>query len=179
MKLFQFLNKKKETQFKCFCCGKIYDEVPLTFGSEFPSFYYSVPEHEIAERVEYEKSLCIIDNHFFHRVRLEIPIINHHENLNFDIWTSISEENFIKRNENWNNNDRINFEPYFGYLQNEIPAYQNTLHLNTISKENEAGRIPNVYVTDESHPLYKDQQNGISLEKAINTVQDILKIQHN
>ncbi|KUJ50153.1 DUF2199 domain-containing protein [Chryseobacterium sp. JAH] len=179
MKLFQFLNKKKETQFKCLCCGKVYDKPPLTFGSDFPSFYDSIPKNEIAERVEYQKSLCIIDHHFFHRVRLEIPIINYFENLNFDIWVSISEENFIQRNEHWNNKDRIHFESYFGYLQNEIPAYENTFNLHTISTENAPGFIPNAQIIDIKHQLYIDQQNGISVERAINIAQSILKIQHN
>lgn len=179
MKLFQFLNKNKETKFKCLCCGQVYDKALFTFGSDFPSYYYTIPENEIEERMEYEKSICIIDEHFFHRVRLSIPIINHDENLNFDIWVTISEENFIKRNENWNNEDRVQFEPYFGYIQNEIFGYEGTLNLHTISTENKPGFIPNVQVIDENHPLYDDQKNGISLEKAMNIVQSILKIQHN
>ena len=179
MKLFQFLNKKNEEKFKCICCGKIYDEIPLTFGSDYPNYYYSIPENEISERVEYQKSLCIIDEHFFHRVRIEIPIINYKENLNFDIWTSISEENFIKRNEDWENANRINNEPYFGWLQNEIPTYENTLNLKTISKENEPGIIPNAKILEENNQLQVDQQNGITLEKAIEIAQKILKIQHN
>ena len=116
---------------------------------------------------------------FFHRVRIEIPIINYKENLNFDIWTSISEENFIKRNEDWENANRINNEPYFGWLQNEIPTYKNTLNLKTISKENEPGIIPNAEILEENNQLQVDQQNGITLEKAIEIAQKILKIQHN
>ncbi|OCK53224.1 hypothetical protein BA768_01320 [Chryseobacterium sp. CBo1] len=179
MKLFQFLNKNKETKFQCLCCGQIYDEIPLTFGSEFPSYYFTIPENEISERVEYEKSLCIIDDHFFHRVRLAIPVLDYSEDLNFDIWVTISKENFIKRNENWNDEERIHLEPYFGYLQNEIFGYQNTLNLHTVSIENKPGIIPNVQVIDDSHQLYSDQKNGISLEKAKSIVQNILKIHHN
>ena len=177
MKLFQFLNKNKEQKFKCLFCGKVYDEIPFTFGSDYPSYYYTIPENEISERVEYEKSLCIIDDHFFHRVRLEIPVLNHSENLNFDIWTTISEENFDKRNENWNNEKRVDFEPYFGYLQNEIFGYKNTLNLHTIAIENKPGFIPNAQIIDEE-PLFHDQKNGISLEKAMNIVHGILKLQH-
>lgn len=178
MKLFQFKNNKNENKFKCICCGKIYDNIPLTFGNDFPNYYFSIPEDEIEKRVEYEKSLCIIDEQYFHRVRLTIPILDYEDDLNFDIWSSISEENFIKRNEEWNNPERINSEPYFGWLQNEIPTYQNTLNLRSIAIENEPGIIPKMKIIEENHPLFTDQQNGISFEKAKKIVQEILKIQH-
>ena len=99
--------------------------------------------------------------------------------MNFDIWASISEQNFIKRNEDWNNENRIDNESYFGWLQNEIPTYENTLNLKTISKENEPGNIPNAEIIEENNQLQVDQQNGITLEKAIEIVQKILMIQHN
>ena len=133
MKLFQFRTKRNEAKFKCICCGKIYEKIPLTFVSDFPNFYYTIPENEINTRVEYQKSLCVIDEHFFHRVRIEIPILDNDENLMFDVWTTISEENFVKRNDDWNNPSRINNDPYFGWLQNEIPTYENTLNLKIIS----------------------------------------------
>ncbi len=178
MKLFSYKNKKNVTNFKCSCCGKIYDEVPLTFGSEFPMYYYTIPQNEISKRIEYQKSLCVIDNHFFHRVRLTIPINDYEENLNFDIWTTISEDNFIKRNQDWTNPNRINNEPYFGWLQNEIPTYENTLNLEIITKENEPDIIPNAFIINENHPLYDDQKNGISFKKAEEIVQKILKEYH-
>ncbi|WP_312824337.1 DUF2199 domain-containing protein [Epilithonimonas sp.] len=178
MKLFKL--KNKENKFKCNCCGKIYDNIPMTFGNDYPAFYYSIPDDEIENRIEYQKSLCVIDEkYFFHRVRLEIPILDYSENLNFDIWTTISEENFIKRNDDWNNSERTDNEPYFGWLENEIPTYFDTFHLETISRENEVGLIPSLEIIDENHPLYFDQQNGITLEKAQKIVQNILEKQHN
>ena len=177
MKLFKL--KNKENQFKCNCCGKIYDNIPLTFGNDYPAFYNSIPKNEIKNRIEYQKSLCVIDEkYFFHRVRLEIPILDYSENLNFDIWTTISEDNFIKRNDDWNNPERINNEPYFGRLENEIPTYSDTFHLETTSRESEIGLIPKLEIIDKNHPLYLDQQNGITLEKAQKIVQQILEKQH-
>lgn len=179
MKLFNFESKTQEEKFKCNCCGKIYDNIPLTFGNDYPAFYYTIPENEIDSRIEYEKSLCVIDEKFFfHRVRLEIPILDYPENLNFDIWTTISKENFIKRNEDWNNPERISNEPYFGWLENEIPTYSDTFHLETVSMENMVGEIPNLEIIDKNHSLYFDQQNGISLEKAQKIAQYILQKQH-
>ncbi|TCI84718.1 DUF2199 domain-containing protein [Tenacibaculum sp. M341] len=36
----------------------------------------------------------------------------------FDIWTSISPENFKIRIDSWNNENRKDFGPYFGWIQN-------------------------------------------------------------
>jgi hypothetical protein len=80
--------------YKCQCCGIQYDEIPLCFGTEYPNFYHSIPTDERESRVEFTKSLCIIDEeHFFHRGRLVIPITDYEEELVFDVWTTISERN--------------------------------------------------------------------------------------
>src|SRR5689334_23351912 len=99
MKLFPFFKKKsKKITYKCSCCGEVYDEVPLCFDGELPDYYYTVPPEERAERIELQKSLCIVDKeYFFQRGRLTIPIIDHTENLIFNVWTSISEDNFGNR----------------------------------------------------------------------------------
>ncbi|UZR98349.1 DUF2199 domain-containing protein [Chondrinema litorale] len=89
---------QKEKSFKCECCGTVYDEMPLCFGSSYPDYFYSIPPDERATRIELEKSLCVVDEqYFFHRGRLTIPIIDFHNSLYFDIWTSISKENFELR----------------------------------------------------------------------------------
>ena len=67
------------------------------------------------KRIEITESLCVIDKeHFFHKGRITIPIIDHKNDLVFNVWTSISEENFIKRNDLWSEPERIRQEPYFG-----------------------------------------------------------------
>ena len=153
--------------------------MPLTFGNEFPNYYFSVPDDERGKRVEKEESLCVVDGeHFFHRGRLTIPIQNYDQELVFNVWTSISESNFRKRNDLWNNTDRLNEEPYFGWLQNLIPTYGNTLNLKTIATENEIGLIPTITMIEEDHQLTLDQKNGISFEKAMSIVDSILTSMH-
>jgi hypothetical protein len=70
----------------CKCCGTTYDEIPLCFGNEYPDYYFSVPIEERETRVELTESLCVIDDHFFHRGRLIIPILDFHEDLIFNVW---------------------------------------------------------------------------------------------
>jgi hypothetical protein len=165
--------------YRCSCCGQEYGELPLTFGSDFPDYYYSIPPEEREKRIEITESLCVVDGeHFFHRGRLAIPIINFTEELIFNVWTSISEENFKKRNELWDDSKRVQESPYFGWLQNIIPCYGNTLNLKTIAIESEVGFIPMLKAMEDDHQLTLDQNSGISFERAIEIAGSILQNLH-
>lgn len=180
MKLFSIFNKTKNKQkYKCSCCGKVYNEIPLCFGSEFPDYYFSIPPNEIEKRVEKKESLLIVDKkHFFHRGRLIIPIVDYSENLIFNVWTSISEDNFRKRNDLWENPKRTEEEPYFGWFQSRIATYENTINIKSIAIEQEVGIIPKIIITEENHLLKNDQENGISYDKALKIVDVIMKNDH-
>ncbi|HEU4789656.1 MAG TPA: DUF2199 domain-containing protein [Flavobacterium sp.] len=181
MKLFSFLNKgKSKPSYKCSCCGKTYDELPLCFGSEYPDYYFSVSPDEREQRIELKESLCVVDKqHFFHRGRITIPIIDHTENLIFNVWTSISEDNFAKRMDLWEDPSRISEEPYFGWLQTIVPTYGDTLNIKAIAKEQEVGIIPEIKCIEEKHRLTIDQEKGITYKQASEIVAKILREQHN
>ena len=180
MKLFSLFNKsKKQTEYKCSCCGIVYDELPLCFGSEYPDYYFSVPPEEREERIELDESWCVVDKaHFFHRGRLTIPITDHNSDLIFNVWTSISQENFCKRMELWEDPKRTAEAPYFGWLQTIVPTYTDTLNIKTIAIEQSPGHIPEITSTEEGHKLTIDQQNGISYQTAKKIVDEIMRNQH-
>lgn len=157
----------------------MYDELPLTFGNDFPDHYFSVPPDERETRIKKEESLCVVDGkHFFHRGQLIIPITDHDQDLIFNVWTSISEDNFVKRNDLWNNPERVNEEPYFGWLQTTIPTYGDTLNLKTIAIENEVGNIPTIQMIEDGHSLTIDQEKGITFNKALQIVDFTLTSGH-
>jgi hypothetical protein len=164
--------------FTCSCCGKIYEEIPLCFGNDYPDHYFTIPTDEIKDRVELTESLCIIDDDFFHRGRITIAIVDYHEDLIFNVWTSISKENFELRNQLWNDPNRIEQGPYFGWLNTIVPTYSNTLNIKTLAHEVGPGLIPNIEIIEENHSLMIDQQEGITFEKAKQKVQEILSDLH-
>lgn len=166
MKLNIFNRKDKKPIYKCSCCGQEYEEIPLCFGSDYPDYYFSVPPDEREKRIELTESLCVVDEeHFFHRCRLTIPINDYKEDFIWNVWTSISKDNFIKRNDLWTNPNRINEPPYFGWLQTIIPTYGETLNIKTMAYEQPAGLIPKLEIIEENHMLYIDQKNGIICKK--------------
>jgi len=181
MKLYSFLKKDNaKPTYKCSCCGQVFDELPLCFGSDYPDYYFSVPPDERDERIELKESLCVVDEqHFFHRGKLTIPIIDHNENLIFNVWTSISAVNFGKRMDLWEDPNRIKEGPYFGWLQTTVPTYGDTLNIKTIATEQEPGVIPEIKSIEEGHLLTIDQENGITFERAVEIVDEIIRQQHN
>lgn len=165
--------------YQCSCCGQEYAELPLCFGTGYPDYYFAIPPDERENRVEMEESLCVIDGeHFFHRGRLTIPINDHDQDLIFNVWATLSKQNFEKRNDLWNNANRVNEPPYFGWMQTVIPTYGDTINIATQATENEVGLIPAITVNEEGHRLTEDQQNGINFEQAMEIVGEILSREH-
>ncbi len=78
----------------------------------------------------------------------------------------------------WNDPNRINEGPYFGWLQTIVPSYGDTLNIKTKAIEQDAGLIPQIECIEENHPLNIDQQNGISYKKAVEIVDEIIRKQH-
>lgn len=66
----------------------------------------------------------------------------------------------------------------FGWMQTNVPTYGETLSLQSIAIEQGLGLIPEIKIIEENHPLKIDQENGITLEKAISIVDEIMKIEH-
>ena len=139
----------------------------------------SVPSNEAEKRIELKESLCVVDKqYFFHRGRLTIPIIDHVDCLLFDVWASISADNFNKRMDLWEDPDRLKEEPYFGWLQTRVPTYGNTLNIKTIAIEQKVGVIPEIKSMEEGHQLTNDQNNGITYTRAVEIVDEIMRQQH-
>jgi hypothetical protein len=177
---FNFFKRKKEPRaYTCACCGTEYSEIPLCFGSEYPDYYFSIPPNERRNRISVTDSLCEIDGeHFFHRCRLIIPINDHKEDFHWNVWTTISAENFQKRQLLWSNPHRIHEPPYFGWLQTLIPTYGDTINIKSMAYEQADGMIPLLEIIEDDHALTNDQRNGITLKKALAIVDAVMRAQH-
>lgn len=174
-----FRKKAPQAAYRCPCCGQEYGAYPLCFGSDYPDYYFAIPPEEREQRIVLEQSLCVVDGeHFFHRCRLTIPIIDHSEDLVWNIWASISAENFDLRMDRWNDPNRASYPPYFGWLNSLVPTYGDTLNLPARAFEQPDGRIPSLEMLDEDHPLTIDQRQGITLKRALEIVEVVLRRDH-
>lgn len=160
--------------FTCTKCGE-HHEVILCFGAEYPVYYFSIPPEEREKRIVMNQDLCVVDDEqFFIRGRITIPIKDAKQELVFNVWTSLSRDNFIRVNDMWDEETRTQEPPYFGWLQTSIPGYINTVNIKTLVHTQQVGFIPEIEVVEENHPLQLAQLHGITIEIANGIAEKII-----
>jgi hypothetical protein len=154
--------------YTCRCCGQTHPEMPTSFAAPAPLYVNDVAEEERAARVELASDQCVIDGeHFFILGNLDIPIVGHPESLRWTVWTSLSQKNFDRASELWTKPGREQEPPYFGWLSNWIPVYEeSTLNLKTLVHTQPVGLRPKIEVLECDHVLSREQRDGISLDRA-------------
>ncbi|MEK4738857.1 hypothetical protein BW897_20665 [Bacillus cereus] len=157
---------KKEISYEKFRCTHSEQELPMSYGSDAPIYYYNVPEMERQKRFEINSDICIMDGeYYFVRGCIEIPIIDSNEIFIWNIWVSLSEESFNKTMELWEAKERETEEPYFGWLSTSIPGYPDTLNLRTHVHTRSIGIKPFIELEPTDHPLAIEQREGITLQR--------------
>lgn len=150
---------------KCHTCGLAHEELPTCFGCEAP-WRELVPEAEYEQRVELTKDQCVVDGKtFFVRGHLSIPITGHTQTLELAVWSSVSEQSFCHMCDRWDDADRGEDPPYFGWLCSRLPGYPETLHLKLSVQSRAPGLVPLFQTEPGPHPLAVDQHEGITIER--------------
>jgi len=153
--------------FDCKCCGNYHEELPMSYGSTVPDYVLDIPVDEQENRIEMNDDLCIIDDkYFFIRGNIEIPVIGEDQIFVWDVWVSLSEKNFYKTTDFWEEHDREKkLNSMFGWLSTDIPCYPETINLKTIVHTRKVGLRPFIELEPTKHPLAKEQREGISKER--------------
>lgn len=152
---------------KCHTCGSTHEDLPTCFGCEAP-WRDLVPEAEREQRVDLTQDQCVVDEkHFFIRGHLCIPIIDPPQTqmLELAVWSSLSEKSFCHMCDRWEDADRGDDPPYFGWLSSRLPGYPDTLHLKLSVQNRAPGLVPLLFTEHTEHPLSMDQHNGITVER--------------
>lgn len=150
--------------YKCSCCGKYHEELPTSYGNPAPVYFYEAAPEEQEERFELDEDLCIMDNeHFFIRGCIEIPIIGTDEHLIWGVWVSLSEANFNKTKELWNNQELL--EPMLGWLSTDLPCYPDTVNLKARVHPRPNGIRPCIELEPTDHPLAVEYRNGVNIKR--------------
>lgn len=161
--------------FVCKCCGKYYKELPMSYGSAVPDYFFDIPDDEQESRVEMNDDQCIIDDKYFYiRGNIEIPIIDTNQKFVWDVWVSLSEENFVKTNDFWDDPKREKkLDPMFGWLSTNIPNYPDTINLKTMVHTRSIGLCPVIELEPTKHPLAIEQIEGITLERIMQIAEEL------
>jgi hypothetical protein len=159
----------------CSACGKVHQGLPA-IGFEAPAYYYDVAEEERDRRVFLTGDLCVIDDEaFFVRCVLQVPIPERDDTLDWGVWSTLSEANFMKYQDTFKDSDQSKLGPMFGWFASELPDYPSTLNLrcNVIPADNRVR--PHIRLDpSQDHPLIADIKSGIGLDRAIAFVEPLL-----
>jgi hypothetical protein len=151
--------------FKCGSCGKVHEGIP-SFGWDHPLQYLEVPKNERSRRCFLTTDTCVIDDEFFFiRGCLEVPVIGQEQVFSWGVWTSLSEKNFLHFQHLFNESQRAQHGPFFGWLCSHIWLYPDTLNLKTMVHLRNDGIRPSVELEPTDHPLAVEQRMGITLDR--------------
>jgi hypothetical protein len=137
----------------------------LSWVFEAPDLWRNLsPDQELQSELNPDQ--CVISSGFFFvRGVVEIPVLDGNEGFSWCLWVSLSEQNFLRAGEVWDDLKRINEPPYFGWLCNSIPGYSDTLNLKTMVHTRKIGLRPLIELEPTDHALALEQRDGITLAR--------------
>jgi hypothetical protein len=155
--------------YKCSTCGKVHDEVPLSFAADFPDMYANMKREDRDVRAVIGTDQCVIDQKlFFIRGCLEIPIVGSQEVFLWGLWASVREEVFDEISESWVTPGRENLHgPFKGRIANSLSIYPETFNLRLEIVIQPAGTRPLFRLVELDHPLTIEQGSGITRSRAL------------
>lgn len=152
-------------RYKCASCDEIHEGLPaLTYRA--PMYVHDIPEREQKDRVQLTADTCAIDGeHFFVRTVLLIPIQGTTESLEFGVWQSVSEKNYLSYC------SLLKGKPYddpgyvVGWISNPIPTFAEPETVMSRFQFPTDDQRPEIEIEPTDHPLSVAQREGIPLSQ--------------
>lgn len=164
------------TKFLCTDCGKIHSNWPaLAFKA--PDYYASLPPEDKENFGKLGSDFCEI--HYpdqidrFIRVVLDQKVIDGCETLSYGLWVSLSEASYEDYSANFDNDQHE--ASYFGWLSNDIKAYESTLSIPMTITTQGSQRPYAVPHQDFDHPFVQDFYQGINTIEVQRRVDEMLQ----
>jgi hypothetical protein len=150
-----------EFQFKCATCDEVHVGMP-SFAVNEPSHFWSVPEAERVARCDLASDVARIDEHFFVRGCLDIPVDGTHDVFTWGVWVSLSAASAEQFLASYDTAERSHIGPFLGWLNTSLAPYPETLNLKTHVHLRNNGSRPFIELEPTDHPLAIEQRAGIS-----------------
>jgi hypothetical protein len=151
--------------FICSGCGERHG-LPFDYHMDSPVYWASLSWWD-RRKSHLDSDLCVIKNeHFFMKGLIYIPVIGREEIFHWGVWVSLSDENFKRAIEVYEQPGRENEPPYFGWLSNDlVPHYPSTLNLKANLHTQPVGQRPLIELEPIDHPLAVEQRQGITMAR--------------
>lgn len=164
-------------RWKCGSCEEWHTGPCLDFSYDSP-IYWTKETDEASRRAKLvpsggkghgriflDENYCAMDEDFFVRGIIHLPIIGCAETFRWGVWGSLSRENFkilLSKHEDPN---RSELPPMFSWLSNRIPEYPDTLSMKMHAHIQRLGLFPYFELEPTDHPLSVEYHKGISPER--------------
>ncbi len=157
---------------RCIGCGEWHDGLmALAAFAPDPWPHGEVREPNDALRFDGDflsEDFCVLEGkHFLIRASLEIPVHGLAEKFSFGCWCTLSEDNFDKYLDGFNDSGYADWGPWTGWLCNQLETFTGRDPQAVLVYPQPDRQRPTLRIMDEQHPLAVAQAEGISLERMI------------
>jgi hypothetical protein len=152
---------------KCAQCGEEHavEDMELTFLR--PDDAASLTKEERALKVQESSDMCVIEGkRFFVRILLPLPVMDNERPYNIGLWVEVQQPAFERIYELWSEPNQASEPPFPATIANTIPTLPETIGLSSYLKLTGPSTRPSIVLTCEEHPLYVEQQSGITAHRA-------------
>ena len=87
------------------------------------------------------------------------------EIFNYSLWASLSQDDFNRALQLWNDPQRISEPSYEGQIANQLTGYPDTLGLKAAIHSRKVGFRPLIRLNPSLHPLASEQLQGIEMRR--------------
>lgn len=152
--------------FICSTCGQTHDGFPaLAFRT--PTAWDWASDQERAADWSLQGDLCRFkDIDFYVRAVLSLPIIGSDQTLEFGVWSTLSQVNFARYRDSFNDEDQSKLGPMFSWFSNAVPGYPDTVGLACNVLPQDQRQRPLIELEPTDNPLAIHQYEGFTMEQA-------------
>lgn len=160
-----------DADWACPCCGQRFGGI-MDISYDHPDSWQHGNRLESGEETlkagedQLGTDLCRHGEHRFLRGVLEIPILDSQEVFGFGVWSSLRPDNFADYIAAWGKSEEADLGPWFGWMSNALPLYGEGFLEARVQPRGGDAR-PAITVVAESHPLTRDQAEGISFDRLL------------
>ena len=124
-------------------------------------------EAELEARCQHNDDICILDSaRFFVRCTIPLPVHECAEPYAIGAWAEISEPDFQKVMDLWDDENQRNQPPIDAVLANNVPLTSGSFGCKLAVKLTGPSTRPHIIIADEKCSLFHEQSNGISIHRA-------------
>lgn len=150
----------------CATCGESHEGLATVFGADAPESWMTATWRQ-RRRGELGADQCIVTldgtTHYFIRGHVQIPIVDTDEVFAWSVWCSPSGDSMRTTAEHWDDPQRDQLPPMFGWLNTALPYREPTLSIPTHVHTRAPGSVPLIELDPGiDHELVREQQEGIT-----------------